>query len=214
MRFQAAVLLLTLPLPIAGMLGCSAADPGVITFGPHHDAGAQQVASKDAGSAADSAVPVSDAGASVDAGTDAAVAINAFTGAAAFASAPVATSAEQEHTTRNVGTVPTGQACLSCHTGAGATKFSFAGTIYKDALGTAGAPDVELRIVNAQGLEKGTVHSDANGNFWLVDDALVTAGSWTGTRNATTKTLMVEPIANGSCNTANCHDSKMRLHIP
>jgi hypothetical protein len=140
---------------------------------------------------------------------------NAFTGAGPYTSLVVTPTAEQEHANRQVGVVPTGQGCLGCHNGATATRFGTGGTVYKDLAGTIGAANVEVRIVKTDGTEYATVHSDANGNFWLVDaNGFGALNGKTGVRNANTTVLMTGVLSQDGCN--GCHNgtNTARIHIP
>jgi hypothetical protein len=230
-------------LPLAGIFagvvsaaafaGCSSQDPGAVTFTTRHNVGGntgsgsnQDSTGADSGSSGGGGAGV-DAGPGAGGGTDAggaphdaaieheAEALNAFTGAAPYASKPVATSAEQEHANRNVGTVPTGLGCIGCHNGATATRFSVGGTIYSSAAATSPAPDAEIRIVKADGTEYASVHSDANGNFWVVDAAGFAAlNGLVGARDGANKVLMTTPLSKEGCN--GCHDGTAtpRVHLP
>jgi hypothetical protein len=215
----------------AGLSACSAPDPDAIHFAPRYfDSGgtttdtglgaldaAGRPAADGALSPADGGAPSGDAApgdAAADA-VEAAAPTNAFTGAAPYASQPVGTSAQQEHQNRGVGTVPTGNDCLSCHNGGVATQFGFAGTIYTSALAVAGAADVEVRVVDGAGTLYGGAHSDANGDFWLVDNAAFPPGTgYAGARNSTTTMLMPSNPPKGACNSSGCHDANQRLHLP
>lgn len=169
----------------------------------------------DAGSGAghDSGAGASDSGGG--GGQDATTAANAFTGAGPYQSQPVQVSAKAEHQNRGVGIDPTGQNCLGCHNGGGAVRFGVGGTIYTSQAGTTGAADVQLRFVKTDGSEYVSVHSDADGNFWVADNGGFGAvGGMAGARNATTTQLMPQQINSGACVT--CHDgtTQPKLHLP
>lgn len=217
-------------LSAAAFAGCSSQDPGAVTFGPRHNVGGgaagsganQDSSGADSGSSGGALDSGGGGGGGTDAGRphDAAIeheaeALNAFSGAGPYASKPVATSAETEHANRNVGVVPTGQGCIGCHNGTTATRFSVGGTIYSSAAATSPAVDAEIRIVKADGTEYASVHSDANGNFWVVDAAGFAAiNGLVGARDGATKVLMTTPLAKEGCN--GCHDGNAtpRIHLP
>jgi hypothetical protein len=72
-----------------------------------------------------------------------------------------------------------------------------------------------VRVVDAVGALYGSAHSDANGDFWLVDIATFPPGTgFAGARNAATTMLMPSNPPRGGCNGTGCHDQNQRLHIP
>src|SRR5215472_3004400 len=91
-----------------------------------------------------------------------------FSGAPAYESSRVQTSAAAAHKAKKVSvSMPSVPACLRCHkAGGGAVPFLFAGTVFADHAATRGAADVEVRVVDGSGTAT-SVHSDANGNFWV-----------------------------------------------
>ncbi len=104
-----------------------------------------------------------------------------------------------------------GNACLSCHTGAGAPKWTVAGTLYADSAGSAPVAGATVTLVDAMG-KTVTIVTASNGNFWT----------------STAMTLPVHPkvskcpssaamtgIAGGDCN--GCHAngaSQGRIKLP
>ena len=69
---------------------------------------------------------------------------------------------------------PAGRACFDCHGGA-ATSFSFAGTVYANAAGTARAANVEVRMLDKGGKAL-SAWTNADGNFFFPE---VLAGPFT-----------------------------------
>ncbi len=199
-----------LPLLVA----CSGGDPNPVI---HHrqaraadSSGGTTAAPGGGGTGGASAVqqPVGNAGAVVGGAKPA-----AFTDAPAFASAPVEISAAAHHRAANVATVPDKNVdCLSCHTGAPAPKFSFAGTLYQTTAGTQGAPDVEVRILDAN--RKGmSVHTDQDGNFWFPDDGtIVKTPALVGARAAGGNQLMSGTVDKLGCNA--CHGGGLPMFGP
>ncbi len=109
---------------------------------------------------------------------------------------------------------PAGKACLTCHDGSGkggAPKFLFAGTIYQDAAGTKVAPQVEVRLVGADGKAL-TAYTDINGNYFFPAAAgTTTVPASAGARNATASRTMTNKINDGNCNS--CHGEQMRIQL-
>ncbi len=132
-----------------------------------------------------------------------------FTDAPAYASQPVAASAASAHAAKKQAAPNLSTACLSCHKAGGtAPQFVIAGTVYADAAGTKGAPDVEIRVADASG--NGTsVHSDADGNFWVKGTTAFAGPGHAGARDATLTKTMHQPITTGDCNS--CHNSDLPL---
>jgi cytochrome c553 len=130
---------------------------------------------------------------------------DAFTGAAAYAATTGATTIQTQH--NFAGSTPTtnpaGQPCLKCHGAAGpAPRFTFGGTIYKDATGTP-ASQIEVRVVGTDGVARST-YTDANGNFFFpFASGAVKFPAAAGARDADTKKSMTTTTANGNCNS--CH---------
>ena len=152
------------------------------------------------------ATVVKDAGAAV---TDAGAAVTAFTGAPAFTSVtgPSARKGSHNFSGNSPTTNPAGRACFSCH-GAGDPSMVFGGTVYADLAGTIPAASVEVRVGST------TVHTDQDGNFYLLGAALKTSSA-TGVRDATSVRPMVSAITNGNCN--GCHTGgtgTARIHLP
>jgi hypothetical protein len=121
---------------------------------------------------------------------------NAFTGATPYASRPTSIRANDQHG----GTSVTGKPCLTCHDGKTCVKFDFGGTVWQAPALTAGAADVEVRIIDANNLAY-DVHSDADGNFWHRSDTDLALPAFSGVRNATWKAI--GNLNGTSCNT--CH---------
>ena len=131
---------------------------------------------------------------------------NLFSEAPPYASAPVARTAAAAHAAKGAPAPSFKTPCLSCHkSGGSAPAFSFGGTVYADVTATKGAPDVEVRVLDAKG-QSTTTHSDADGNFWLAG-APVAAPIHSGVRSGTKTALMDTDVNNGDCN--DCHDAKL-----
>lgn len=143
--------------------------------------------------------------------TPAAPPVDPFAGAPAFATITPGLDSSQQH----LGSSNAGKDCLSCHgvPDDGAPTFSLAGTVHLTAGSTDGATGVQVRIVAPDGTEVASVGTDSVGNFWLLGTAQIPAGSHVGVRNGTTEQKMSGAIANGSCNTAGCHDPTRPLFI-
>jgi len=121
---------------------------------------------------------------------------NAFSGAPAYASNPPTLRANDQHS----GTVVTGKSCLSCHDGSTCVQFDFAGTVWQAPALTNGAPDVEVRIIDANNYAY-DVHSDVDGNFWHRADSTLALPAFSGVRTSDWKAI--GSLNGTSCNT--CH---------
>jgi hypothetical protein len=118
------------------------------------------------------------------------------------------------HLSFNAAGNPAGQACLTCHDGAGkggAPAFLFAGTVYENAATGKVAARVEVRLLGADG--KGTTtYTDENGNFFFRQNAgTFVAPAIAGVRNATMVQSMANKINDGNCN--QCHGATARLTL-
>ena len=101
--------------------------------------------------------------------------------------------------------MPSVPACLRCHkAGGGAVPFLFAGTVFADHAATRGAADVEVRVVDGSGTAT-SVHSDANGNFWVKGTGSL-GKAHAGGRSASSVRTMRAPVSNGDCN--HCHTTE------
>jgi hypothetical protein len=168
------------------------------------DARAHSDASHDAATAApDSGSP------------DATLPTSAFAGTGAYASAPPAISAQGQH-----GFSLVGRNCADCHGGTSPSsgrRFDFAGRVFADPNGTTPATDVEVRVVDHNGVGA-SVHSDANGYFWHSAQTDLAIPAMAGARDANTTSLMVgalsDPVKRGGCN--GCHNGTTTtyLHVP
>jgi hypothetical protein len=207
------------PLLVAVMLSaaaaaCSASDPGQISYGPGRQADGVGPAPTSSSPSPDAGAPGSDSGATGDSGADA-DAGNVFADAAAYASSPVDPTAAQNHATLDAGVTPNYKVdCLSCHDGKSvAVKLLLGGTVYTDTNASKGAGDVEVRVVDNHGLGL-SVQSDADGNFWIVDQSDLATPAAAGARSATTMQLMPQAVTSGGCNS--CHNNNVQqvLHVP
>jgi hypothetical protein len=121
---------------------------------------------------------------------------DAFSGSPTYVSDPPTIRANDQHG----GTIVTGKSCLSCHDGTTCVLFDFAGTVWQAPALTAGAPDVEVRIIDANNYAY-DVHSDVDGNFWHRADATLAMPAFSGVRTSDWKAI---GTLNGtSCNS--CH---------
>lgn len=134
----------------------------------------------------------------------------AFTGAAAYAPSPVATTAAAAHAAKNVAAPSKETACLTCHKSGGtAPSFVFGGTVFSNDDGKAPHADAEIRFVDDKGAAS-SAHSDADGNFWLAGPSITTEIGKAGARKgAVTRTMDVP--ASGNCN--ECHGSNMPMFV-
>ncbi len=140
---------------------------------------------------------------------------NAFTDAGAFA--PDAGELTERPNHNFAGNTPTTspakQACLDCHKNGGAgMAFAFGGTVFADDAGTKPAAGVEVRVRDDNGTFT-SVYSDVHGNFFARTSA-ATFPAKTGARTAASTAIMVDPVANGNCNT--CHNGAAQavIHAP
>jgi hypothetical protein len=204
-------------LVLAGffLLGCSGAD-NYVFGGP--SAGTPWSDATDAGVAPDASAPrdddagttgAGDSGAPSDAhasdasgGKDASAPANAFTNAPPYVAQTGPTTIRNGHTF-DPNLNPAGRACLSCHTG-----FLVGGSVYKDVGGTIPAPQVEVRVRDANG-NAASVYTDNAGNFFLPKTSApnVTLPALVGARDSTSTVLMTATVTNGSCAAASCHVS-------
>jgi hypothetical protein len=106
--------------------------------------------------------------------------------------------------------------CLACHGASGiATAFLAAGYVATDPTGATGASDVEVRVWSAAQAAGASVHTDADGFFWIpAASTSVTAPFKAGARDATTTKLMPTQPPGGSCNGSSCHGGAQPIHVP
>jgi hypothetical protein len=217
---------------LTGAVGCSGPDPGAVIYNPARGGGSQitappgatappapttmnPIGGPDAGGkgAPDAVAPLGEAGLG-EGGVDAA-ALGVFANAPPYTSSLPGTSAAQNHALHGVGTTPNKDVdCLSCHNGATATQFLYAGSIYTDVGAATGAADVELRVVDANNVNL-SAHSDADGNFWLINNGTLAVPGHAGARDGKgDMQLMPSAVQSGSCN--GCHNGNVTspLHLP
>jgi hypothetical protein len=108
-----------------------------------------------------------------------------------------------------------GDDCLMCHhQGAGATPYTFAGTLY-DITGTTPVGGATIYIQDAQG-NVATAISRPNGNFFTSDGfAMYPAKTFVSLCPSVLE--MVSPVdetTGANCNTSGCHTSGFRVHLP
>ena len=207
----------------APLAGCSAPDPGLVTFSSPPGRAAGGSGREDGGAMGGG----NESGG--DAGTDAGglVMPTAFSGAGGYTTAiPGGDTLNGGHNFVGAtpSTNPAGQKCLDCHKlGGSASPFAFGGTVYKEAAGTNPALAVEVRIRDLAGVFMVT-HSDAYGNFYAKIDSSgpqpISANSLAGARdnagNLSTMTGALTGAAAGSCNQGGaCHGGTAgKIHVP
>lgn len=129
----------------------------------------------------------------------------AFTGAPAYVATTGPTTRIAAHDFANATprTNPAGRPCMQCHGAGGpAPRFLIAGTVYKDATGTP-APQVEVRVVGADGVARTTYSNDDGNFFFRAATGAVMFPAKVGARDADTTKVMTIDAANGNCNS--CH---------
>ncbi|MBX3234124.1 MAG: carboxypeptidase regulatory-like domain-containing protein [Labilithrix sp.] len=126
---------------------------------------------------------------------------DAFTNAS-----PYVALTTQESKRRHGGTANAGKDCMNCHLpGMGAPPFAIGGTVYSTATSKAGAPEVQVRIVDPSGAEIALVGTDSSGNFWLPGRRPIPPGSRVAIRDGTQVRAMAGTIGSGACNQSGCH---------
>ena len=128
-----------------------------------------------------------------------------FTDAPPYASVPaVATSAASAHAAKGAPAPGVKTPCLTCHKAGGtATPFAFGGTVFTDDKMTKGTPDVEIRVVAANG-KATSARTDADGNFWAAGDPIALPAH-AGARIEPKTVLMGSVVDKADCN--GCHDA-------
>lgn len=108
-----------------------------------------------------------------------------------------------------------GDDCLQCHHQGGATAFTYAGTLYTDEVGTAPVSGATIHLQDEVG-NTSTVITHANGNFFSLDGFVMFKAkafvSLCPTVVPMTGPLTMDTGAN--CNTAGCHTTGFRVHVP
>jgi hypothetical protein len=102
-----------------------------------------------------------------------------------------------------------GQACLACHDGTTATKWTAAGTLYSAVSGGAAVAGATIALTDATGATVQIV-SGTNGNFYTQ-----TALSYPVTARASgcpADVSMVSKSQTGDCNS--CHGAQLQVHLP
>ncbi len=220
-------------LAAASIWGCSAPDPGLVTFSSAPGRPPRGAGIPPTGDGTGTGTGVDEAG--VPIGTDAGMGSevsagppNAFTGAPPYTT--VIAGGDTLNANHNfAGATPTtnpiNQACLDCHGpgGGASTKFAFGGSVFKDMAGTIPAPSVEVRVRDTAGNAMVT-HTDVNGNFYAAvatgGPQPITANSLGGARdNAGNLGAMSVPFTaatDGSCGGGGtCHGGTAgKIHVP
>jgi len=108
-------------------------------------------------------------------------------------------------------TMRPGQACLDCHDGGRAPRFTLAGTVYSDTSGSTGVSGAVVTITDGSGAEV-TATTNSAGNFHTSSpitfpaDVSITLGSDTVT--------MPAPATTGNCNSCHGGDGGSAIHVP
>ena len=134
----------------------------------------------------------------------------AFTGAPAYVSAPVTTTAASAHASKKLPAPSKETACLNCHkTGGTAPSFVLGGSIFAADDGKSPLADAEIRFVDDKGTAS-SAHSDADGNFWLKGPSVTVENGKAGARKGAVTKAMDVP-ASGNCN--ECHGANMPIYV-
>jgi len=197
--------------------GCSAPDPGQLTYGgdtPTQSSGTSKPTPTPTGTGTSTPPPASTGGGNGgdDAGAGAAdtgaPSAGAFLGESTpWASAPTAATARAKHQTAGQTPQTPGMDCLTCHgSGGPGIQFLAAGYVSSGAGSTNGASDAEVRVWSATSQAGASAHSDADGFFWIKPTGSnIAAPFQVGVRNATATKLMPVDASGGSCNGSSCH---------
>lgn len=99
-----------------------------------------------------------------------------------------------------------GEDCGSCHDGlASEYQFTFSGTVYTSQTSTKTVAGAKMKIFDNVENKLIELTTDLNGNFFTSQGD--PSRGWT----AELSEAMIMPSDNGSCNTAGCHDAKLRM---
>lgn len=220
MKRNMALVISMFAVGIATGVGCSAPDPGTLTYGSpgSGQTGGNTNTGKDSGTSTpppnNNPPPVADAGTGgtgnggVDAAPPPASGGGDFLGETTpYASNLPGTSAKDLHKQLSQPQQTPGQPCMSCHGKSGpGLEFLAAGFV---GAGT-GTADVEVRVWSAASKAGASAHTDEDGYFWIKPAAgAVTAPFQVGLRDATRKKLMPVDAPAGGC--ANCHNAGVTL---
>jgi hypothetical protein len=104
-----------------------------------------------------------------------------------------------------------GAACLSCHTGAGAPRWTVAGTLFSSATGGAAIGGATITITDANNVVTKLVTAP-NGNFY--SGAQFAFPLRVNASRCPDSKVMGEAVPNGNCN--GCHQANTvgRIHLP
>jgi hypothetical protein len=127
------------------------------------------------------------------------------------ATGDMATTCIAPTTARNSGEHNAGAACLDCHQGGDAPKFTFAGTLFDAVTGGAGVAGATVEAVDAQG-QLIRIVTSANGNFYTAQ--AVTFPLTVRASSCPSNLPMISKVQNGNCNSSGCHASAMQAHLP
>ena len=107
-----------------------------------------------------------------------------------------------------------GEACLTCHNGAAATKFYAGGTVFSAATGGTGKPGVTVEITDAANTKVQVVSalSNAPGNFYIKTPL---TGSLTVRATACPANRPMKTTGNvGDCNSCHNGTTTAVIHVP
>jgi hypothetical protein len=106
-----------------------------------------------------------------------------------------------------------GQECLTCHANGqnAQLRWTIAGTLFQDTYGTVIRGGATVTVTDARGQVVSMV-TDSEGNFYTsqaVSFPITTSASACPSTKA-----MSEKVLTGSCNSGNCHDTKLPAYLP
>jgi hypothetical protein len=104
-----------------------------------------------------------------------------------------------------------GQACLSCHTGAGAPRWQVAGTLFSTAAGGAAIGGATVTITDANNVVTKLITAP-NGNFY--SGANFAFPVRVNASRCPDKKTMGEAAPNGNCNSCHQAGGVGRIHLP
>lgn len=107
-----------------------------------------------------------------------------------------------------------GEDCIACHRQAGgAPPFTMGGTAYTDVEGSQPLPGATIVVDDAQG-NRFTMVSESNGNFYSTDPISFPVLTYVSVCPDVVPMVTDVPQASASCNSASCHNSGFRVHLP
>jgi hypothetical protein len=108
-----------------------------------------------------------------------------------------------------------GDDCLQCHhQGGTGTPFTFAGTVY-DATGTTPTGGATVHLEDSVGNVALAIAHATNGNFYGTDFVMYPARAFaTQCPDVLAMVAPVDMSTGANCNTAGCHTTGFRIHVP